>query len=203
MIKDDGQRAARGERRSRRALIAVVAIAAGVVLGGAACGAGTRNAGTSAIGNRGSDNGDPSPAPEGATALAPGSSGFAGVDWGDTIDAVQAKYPAATRGEDELALHAAHGGRDATISFMFTGGGQLISISVSFTGSFPSMSACAEPFAQVRTALDGSLGQSGTDNLAAYWSSETASMTLACNPDDPEQGEQASLTMSYSLPEDE
>ncbi len=186
--------AATSRARTARAIAIVTGgMLAGALLTVAACGGGGATAGGATTDNAGPT----APAPQ---AMPPGSSGFPGLDWGDELAAVQAKYPAATPQGDGLLLRAPHGGRDAEITFTF-GGGPLIYISVAYPEVFASMPACGEVFSQVRGALDATLGSSSEDNLAAYWTSDSASMTLTCGPTDDES-EQAELAMSYSLPEE-
>jgi len=182
-------------RPSTRTAIAMAAIAAGLLVGAAACGGGKTG---SAIGNSAT-----SPTPEAAAPMEPGTSGFPGVDWGDTIKAIQARYPAATaHGEDGLELRAKHGGLDATASFSFVYGA-LTGIDVTFTDKLESMAACAEPFQHVRADLERSLGPGTTHDLAAYWNAETATMTLICDADDAGPTGHAKLTMSYTQPPEE
>ncbi len=164
---------------------------AGALLVIAACG-GSKGGGAAATGP------DPEPKKP-AAALEPGSTGFPGLDWGDTIEAVMADYPAAEAEGSGVELVAEHAGRQAKISFSFAPE-SLIFITVSYRDVFASMATCAEAFGQVRAELDKSLGASNEDNLAAYWSSESASISLACNPLD-DGTEAASLGVSYSLPE--
>jgi hypothetical protein len=136
--------------------------------------------------------------PPATTTLAPGSSNFPGLDWGDNAEAIAAKYPDAKVNGDTVEVHTQFGGHDATATLMLAGG-SLVSIDVSFAGTFPSMGECEAPFKEVRADLDKSLGQSQYENLAAFWAD--GSVELSCNTDD--SGTVASMMLTYSLPEGE
>jgi hypothetical protein len=156
----------------------------------------------SACGGKSAPSTDPTPPPDAAptapTELTPGTTGFPGLDWGDDRAKVKEAYrSAATRGEDMWAP-VVHAGHDAAATFVFTGE-SLISISVTFAGEYPDMGACADPFHVVEAELIKSLGDSAEENLAAYWTTATASVTLACNPMD--DSGRAELTASYTLAE--
>ncbi len=173
-------------------------VSSGLIVAAAlAAGCGGKGTGTGAAGGTGPAS-DPAPAP--TAALPPGTTGFPGLDWGDPSEAVKADYPAATGDADGLTVAMAHAGRDATVSFIFTGD-QLISIDVSWADTYDSMQACAEVFRQVRAELAPALGDSAEENLAAFYSGATMSATLSCNPID-DGGERAALSMQYGLAEE-
>jgi hypothetical protein len=160
-------------------------------LAGAACG------GKSAPST---DTPAPDPTPEPAAELTPGTSGFPGLDWGDDRAKVKATYPSAgTRGE-ELWAPLVHGGRDAAASFTFTDEA-LSSISVAYDGDFPDMGACADPLHAVEAELIKALGDSSEENLAVFWTTPTASITLSCDPID--DAGRAQLSASFTLAEPE
>ena len=141
------------------------------------------------LGACGGASGTPPPAnttPTSPSAAAParaGSSGVGALDWNVDAATIRAQYPDATPSEEGLAVHAEHEGRAATLRFVVEDD-QLHRIDVGFDGTFPSMEACASTFAEVRAAVDGRLGPSAVENLAAYWTTDTSEVTLWCNPDD-------------------
>ena len=75
------------------------------------------------------------------------------------------------------------------------GGTGLAMISIEWTDGFVSMDECADGWKDARAALDARLGSSQSDNLAAYWETPTASVTLACNPNDSGAGV---LSLTYA-----
>lgn len=161
--------------------------ALGVLVGGA-CG-GSPHAAPSRPANVESGR-EAEPAP-----LAPGTSGFPGLDWGDTPDAVNADYPAAAGTGSELRMESDHGGRPAKMTFSFTDG-RLVAVSVRYPERFASMDTCGEAFRAVRSQLDKLLGGSGEDNLAAYWGTDATEVILSCGQID-EDSDAAALSMSY------
>lgn len=162
-----------------------------IVLLTAACGGGgAKPDTTTTTANAGGE--EPAPGP-----LAPGTTGFPGLDWADTMAEVQADYPAATADGDLLELSADHAGEPATISFRFFRD-SLSSIDVAYAETFPSMTACADIYHEVRAELARSLGETGDDNLGSFWDTDTASINLTCNPDG-EDGEPASMSMHYDV----
>lgn len=171
-------------------------VSSGLIVAAAlAAGCGGKGAGGDTV----PSNDAPDDAPGTPAALPPGTTGFPGLDWGDPSEAVKADYPTATGDTDALTVAMAHGGRDATVSFIFTGD-QLISIDVSWADTYDSMQACAEVFREVRAALAPTLGDSAEENLAAFYTGETMSATLSCNPTD-DGAERAALSMQYGLAE--
>ncbi len=165
-----------------------------IVLLTAACGGGGAKPDTTTV--TANTGGEPAP-----TALEPGTTEFPGVDWSDSMAAIQADYPAAVAAGDELGLATAHAGEPATISFRFSRD-QLIVIDVAYDETFPSMSECADTYHEVRAELATSLGETGDDNLSSWWTTDTAAITLACNPEG-EGGAPASMYMQYSRAESE
>src|SRR5690349_16484163 len=140
-----------------------------LTLGIAACGGGGKGGGPTEPDTK---------EPEATAELAPGSTRFPGLDWGDSAADVKADYPDAVVDGDTIELTARVGGKDAAASLMLTGD-QLIAIDVAFADQFPSMGDCQPVFDQVRAELDKSLGESSEDNLAAYWTDESAFVELA------------------------
>ncbi len=131
-----------------------------------------------------------------AAAGAVGTSGYPGLDWGASLDALKAAFPKAAPGSDNLSIVGQYEGRAAITTFELKGG-QLARISVSFEDSFPSMDACGKTWTAMRTALDPKLGKSVGDNLAATWESATYAVTLSCDPGDEDEGV---LSLSYARP---
>jgi hypothetical protein len=78
-------------------------------------------------------------------------------------------------------------GREAKVTFHLVKGG-LGSLVVSWTERFGDMGQCSDEFAHVRQSLDAILGESSSDNLAAYWDSETLQASLDCSPEASGQG---------------
>src|SRR5688572_11724671 len=56
-------------------------------------------------------------------AMAPGTSGLPGLDWGAQSDAIMARYPGAKPGKDGVAFTGLVEGHPATIRFTVRGGG--------------------------------------------------------------------------------
>ena len=140
--------------------------------------------------------------PEPVDELAPGSTRFVGLDWGMTPEQAQRVYPTlAADANPEMGwqVRMKHDGRAGLLILHFRVEPPAGLSMALFTeeATYPDMTACAEEHKQRRAALDAKLGPSSYENLAAYWETETASLTLACNPRDDE-GETAELTFSSS-----
>jgi len=125
--------------------------------------------------------------PTKATAPALGTSGVAGLDWGANATAVLAVYPRATPTDGGLSFNGMAEGRLAITKFTIGAGG-LGAVDVEWTDGFVSMEDCATGWKTMRTQLDGRFGASSADNLAAYWKTGSASITLACNPNESNAG---------------
>lgn len=125
---------------------------------------------------------------DGAAATA-GTTGLPGLDWGATADAVLATNPRATaspNGATITALAPVDGKNAITVYELGASG--LAMITTEWTDGFVSMDDCAGGWKDQRATLDARLGPSQSDNLAAYWETATASITLACNPNDSGAG---------------
>jgi hypothetical protein len=70
---------------------------------------------------------------------------------------------------------------------------------VTFTDDYPSMEECSKVWKDMRGTFDGKLGESKSDNLAAYWDSATYNIVLSCDPGEDEAGV---LGMTYSQPQE-
>lgn len=140
--------------------------------------------------------------PEHVDEMALGSTHFVGLDWGMTPEQAKVVYPTLAADPDpEMGWRARmkHDGRAGTLILHFRVEPPAGLAMALFTeeATFPSMEACAEEHETRRAAMDARLGPSSFENLAAYWETETASLTLACNPQGDE-GEVAELTFSAS-----
>lgn len=163
-----------------------------VVLGcsilAAACGGASKPAATGP-GNTGGDGGDAvaAPAPAGTTSLP-------GLDWGASSAAVQARYPGATITADGVVARGAVDGRPAVTTFTIGADG-LEHVKTVWAASYPSMQACARDWDGRRREVDARLGESSAENLAAFWDTATATITLFC---DPRDGDVAELAITYN-----
>lgn len=130
------------------------------------------------------------------TASAAGSTGLPGLDWGASAEAVLAADPRATASPDGATVTAVApvDGKSA-ITVYTIGADGLNMVSTEWTDGFVSMDDCAGGWKDQRTTLDARLGSSQSDNLAAYWETPTASVTLACNPNDSGAGV---LSLTYA-----
>ncbi|MBA3463219.1 MAG: hypothetical protein H0T46_24900 [Deltaproteobacteria bacterium] len=128
------------------------------------------------------------------TAPALGTSGVAGLDWGADATAVLAVYPRATPTDGGLWFNGMAEGRLAITKYTIGAGG-LDGVHVEWTDGFVSMEECATGWKTIRTKLDERFGASTSDNLAAYWKTASASITLACNPNDSNAGV---LSLTYA-----
>ena len=129
------------------------------------------------------------------TPAAPGTSGLAGLDWGASEDVVRAASPTVTsRQGGGLAATGQVDGIRSITSFQFGAHG-LAQIDIEWTDSFASMADCSTRWTALRAKYDGRFGASQTDNLAAYWKTATASIVLACNPNENGAGV---LSMMYA-----
>ncbi len=151
----------------------------------AACGGSNKPAATGPA-NAGGD-GDTAPP-------AAGTTGLPGLDWGATADAVLAHDPRGQASEAGVtALHMVDGHNAITVYTISADG--LSMVSTEWTDGFVSMDDCAGGWKDERATLDARLGSSQSDNLAAYWETPTASITLACNPNDSGAGV---LSLTYA-----
>ncbi len=132
-----------------------------------------------------------------ATAGDLGTSGYPGLDWGASMDDLKAKFPRAAPGTDNLSITGNHAGKPGVTTFELRDG-KLHRISVTFEDEYPSMEACATVWKEMRATLDGKLGASKSDNLAAYWDAPTYNIILTCDPGDEDAGV---LSMAYSPPQ--
>ena len=123
------------------------------------------------------------PGVDAATAGDLGTSGYPGLDWGASLDDLKAKFPRAAPGTENLSITGDHAGKPGVTTF---------------EDESPSMEECATVWKEMRATLDGKLGASQSDNLAAYWESPTYNITLSCDPGDEDAG---MLSMSYSQPQ--
>ena len=137
------------------------------------------------------------PGVDAATAGDLGTSGYPGLDWGASLDDLKAKFPRAAPGTENLSITGDHAGKPGVTTFELRDG-KLHRISVSFEDEYPSMEECATVWKEMRATLDGKLGASQSDNLAAYWEAPTYNITLSCDPGDEDAG---MLSMSYSQPQ--
>ncbi|MBL8627776.1 MAG: hypothetical protein JNK64_41210 [Myxococcales bacterium] len=129
-------------------------------------------------------------------APAAGSTGLPGLDWGASTEAVLATNPRATASADGATVSAVApvDGKNA-ITVYEIGASGLAMISIEWTDGFVSMDDCSGGWKDKRATLDARLGSSQSDNLAAYWETPTASVTLACNPNDSGAGV---LSLTYA-----
>ncbi len=165
------------------------------------CGGKSAKAGKDAM------NSDATTATDGAAADAPGvdaasngelgTSGYPGLDWGASMDAVKAKFPKAAPGPDTLSIPGNHAGLAGVTTFEFKDG-KLFRISVSFDKEYPSMDDCLKDWADMRTTLEPTLGESSSDNGAAYWNAATYNITASCDPGD---GDGGVMSMTYAQPD--
>lgn len=151
-----------------------------------ACGGASKPA-TTGPGNGGGAT-DPAPAA--------GTTGVPGLDWGATAEAVLAANPRATASPNGATISAVApvDGKNA-ITVYEIGASGLAMISIEWTDGFVSMDDCSGGWNDQRATLDARLGPSQSDNLAAYWETPTASVTLACNPNDSGAGV---LSLTYA-----
>jgi hypothetical protein len=113
----------------------------------------------------------------------PGTTGLPGLDWNNHRDEVTANYPGAAANGGGLGWTGIVEGRPARVQFVMDGDG-LRQIDVTWDGVFESMPACGDVLHEVRPAIDARHGTGTEENLAVYWDTPTASITLACNPDE-------------------
>lgn len=129
-----------------------------------------------------------------ATTAALGTSGVAGLDWGASADAVRAAYPRATPTDGGLWSVGMAEGHQAVTKFTLGADG-LGEVNIEWIEGFISMEDCGKGWTTLRASLDGRYGPSQGDNLAAYWKTATASITLACSPNDSNAGV---LSLTYA-----
>ncbi len=85
-------------------------------------------------------------------------------------------------------------GHQAVTKFTLGADG-LGEVNIEWTEGFISMEDCGKGWGTLRASLDGRFGPSQGDNLAAYWKTATASITLACSPNDSNAGV---LSLTYA-----
>lgn len=126
------------------------------------------------------------------------SSGREPVDeiaWGTLRAALEQRFPQATSDQYGLTWEATYAGKPAAIDLFFDDGGAFSGWRAVFAGTFESMDRCGETWRELRAVIDRRYGPSQSDNLAAYWETPTASVTLACNPNDSGAGV---LSLTYA-----
>ncbi|HVV86995.1 MAG TPA: hypothetical protein VHE35_28345 [Kofleriaceae bacterium] len=123
-----------------------------------------------------------------------GTSGFPGLDWGDRDDKIKPMYPGAEDYETGTAWHGTVDGLPADVSFSIGNSTGLQQIDVAWKDTYPTMDACGEVLHRLKPIYEQRLGPSSEENLALFWDTGKASVTLACNPDDAMHG---SLSASY------
>lgn len=126
-----------------------------------------------------------------------GTTGVPGLDWGASADQVRAVQPRATADKAGLVYLGTVEKRQAIVHYTIEQAG-LQKIEVEFTDGYPTMEVCSEHWKELRTAFDGRFGASQADNLAAYWTTPTASITLTCGPNESGAGV---LAIVYTPPE--
>lgn len=121
------------------------------------------------------------------TAAAAGTTGLPGLDWGATAEAVLAANPRGAASPEGVTAVAPVDGKNALTVYEIGASG-LTMVTTEWTDGFISMDDCAGGWKDERATLDARLGPSQADNLAAYWETATASITLACSPNDSGAG---------------
>lgn len=158
-----------------RATLLISLVYAGVTLG-AACGGSNKPATTGP--DRTGDVG---------TEPALGTTGVPGLDWGASADAVRAAFPQSTPTDGGLWSMGTTDGHQSLTTFKIGAAG-LEQVDIEWVEGYVSMDDCGKGWAEVRTKVDGRLGPSTQDNLAAYWNTASASVTLSCSPNDSGAG---------------
>lgn len=151
-------------------------ITLGVVAGLAACGGAAQPAA----------NGPGEPAGTGVAAApvtAQGASGVPNLDWGASAEAVMALYPRGTANETGIVAIGMTDGHQSLTQFTMGVAG-LSQVEIEWVEGYVSMEHCLEGWAEVRAKVDERLGASTSGNRAAYWELPTATVTLACSPND-------------------
>ena len=109
----------------------------------------------------------------------PGTSGYPGLDWGANLDDITGLHRGAVANGGGLTWTGLVEGRTASVQFGMDGDGlQQIDI---VWDTFDSMDACGEALHQTRPLIDRRLGEGAEENLAVFWETATASVTLSCN----------------------
>jgi len=165
-----------------RLLTSIVTV--GLAVGLAACGGSSKPAASGPSGS-GGDSADDGVG--GGRVMAPGTSGLPGLDWGATADAVMALYPRGTANEAGVVAIGMTDGHQSLTQFSIGATG-LTQVDIEWVEGYISMEECLKGWAEVRTKVDERLGASTSDNGAAYWELPAASVTLACNPNDIDNG---------------
>ncbi|MCB9563857.1 MAG: hypothetical protein H6708_34810 [Kofleriaceae bacterium] len=144
------------------------------------------------------------PANEGGTtatpARGPGTSGFETLSWGDTADQILADFPTGETDGEAVTIVTTYQGHPVVVTAYLEGGG-LRSVQAAVGDGYASMQACGDDFASLRAAMDGVLGRSQEDNLAAYWTTATAAVQASCDPVDDDG--RAEMSISFAPPEPE
>ena len=135
------------------------------------------------------------PSPSKATS---GTSGMPGLDWGASADAVLAASPRATPNKEGGLWATGTTDGITSITAFKMGAHGLEQINVEWTQGFISMEDCGSHWKTLRAKYDGRFGASTADNLAAYWKTPTASITLSCSPNDSGAGV---LSLNYAKPD--
>ncbi|MCE9579747.1 MAG: hypothetical protein K8W52_41900 [Deltaproteobacteria bacterium] len=133
------------------------------------------------------------PADPPAAAAPAGTTGFEQVSWGDPVEHVRALYPAIGEG---ATLKQPFEGLPATIDFDLSGS-VVQAIQIQVDGAYPGMGPCLAAWKDLRKKLDARYGASQAENGAAYWTTATAQVTAACNPDEAGAAE---LSISFARP---
>lgn len=123
-----------------------------------------------------------------------GTSGMPGLDWGASADAIRAAYPLGTVDATGVVYLGTIEGHQAIAHFTIGDAG-LSKIDIEWTDGFISMDDCGKGWSELRAALDTRLGASQADNLSATWETATASIFVACSPNDSGAGV---LSQSYT-----
>lgn len=119
----------------------------------------------------------PTPAPVGK-----GTTGVGTLDWGASEEAVRAAFPKVTAKPDGgLWETGTTDGLASRTSFGFDAKG-LAQIGIEWSQVYPDMGACMTTWRTLRVQYDAKFGPSQSDNGAAYWTTPTAQIELACNP---------------------
>jgi hypothetical protein len=123
-----------------------------------------------------------------------GTTGFPGLDWGASVGDITNLFPGAEPSGGGLAWQGDVERRPARVQFVMEGAG-LQQLEIAWVTSFPSMEACGDELHALRGAIDARLGVGAEENLGVYWEPPTASVVLACSPNEDDT---AALVQAYS-----
>lgn len=137
---------------------------------------------------------DPPSGGGGGRVMVPGTTGLPGLDFGADVKAIEALYADVTPVDVGLAYTGTVEGLPATITFT-VGSSGLTEVAITWSDTFPSMGACGLNLDDIRTAVDARLGPSSEENMAAFWETPTATVTLSCGMGD---GEESTLAQTYA-----